>query len=40
MLYYFLQVLSLVAVDNDVPKFVFSLNAIALIHDLNIHVDL
>ena len=40
MLHYFLKVLSLVAVNNDVSKFVFGLNTISLVHHLDIHVNL
>ena len=40
MLHYFLEVLSLVAVNNNVPKFVFGLNAISLVHHLDIHINL
>lgn len=40
MLHYFLKVLSLVAVNNDVSKFVFSLDTISLVHHLDIHVNL
>jgi hypothetical protein len=40
MLYYFLQVLSLVTVNHYVPEFIFGLDAVSLIHNLNVHVYL